>query len=121
VNQNNFRQETSPCSDTRQIPPERVDILEYYQSIIDKYLKINQELLKYRVWKALKANVEKESIRQDYVSRRCQIFIKKRNKRKLDSIVHHWRDVAERAQNEYKVKLNHIGERNYARIIAQTF
>lgn len=65
---NYLKVDASPNPEKERIPSERIDILAYYQTILDKYLKVNQELLKYRVWKALKANVEKENIRRDYVN-----------------------------------------------------
>ena len=88
---------------------------------IDKVKKVNDELMKYRVFKALKVNYETSINSKDIYETLWSNQISKTNLKYLQKVFLAWKGISLKNTIEIKGKLNLLGERNYFKLADLVF
>lgn len=88
---------------------------------LEKYIKINQDLMRYRVFKALQTNVHLSMNSKVAFDTLCSSHRSKTYSKKLCLVFRAWKAVVSQCQTQRDAKLTIIGEKNYSKLLSQTF
>lgn len=88
---------------------------------LEKYMKINEELHKYRVFKALKFHTVKSKNARRFAEAECERYLNKKNLQFIREVFSSWKIQNLKSLQEQKQKLNKFSEGNFRKNINQAF
>jgi hypothetical protein len=88
---------------------------------LEKYMKINDELTKYRIFKALKFYVVKSKNRRRHTRVERKRYLIKKNAKFIREVFDSWRGLNMDKHLEQKHKINKVCETNYRKTINESF
>lgn len=89
--------------------------------LLEKFKKVNDEMIKYRVFKAIKVNAETAANSRQIYETLWSNHLSKCNSNFVQSVFIAWRQVSSRSAAKKNNKLDCLGERNYYKLAQQVF